>query len=120
MAVDPVGGPLAEQALRSLTAYSRLCVLGYAGGEIPRLPANIVLLRNRTVVGIDWGDWARSQPRAAEDLVAQVLARIARGQFRPPAPTCLPLEQGVHRADPAGPTGRRRKDRPHAVTRASA
>jgi NADPH:quinone reductase len=89
--VDPVGGPLAEEALRSLTACGRFCVVGFAGGEIPRLPANIVLLRNRSVIGVDWGDWARNDPGAAAGLVSEVLGRISRGELHPPAPTCLPL-----------------------------
>ncbi|RBY79563.1 NADPH:quinone oxidoreductase family protein [Geodermatophilus sp. TF02-6] len=102
--VDPVGGPLAEAALRSLTGYGRFCVLGFAGGEIPRLPANLVLLRNRTVVGVDWGDWARTRPEAATALVRDVLGRIARGELRPPDPTCLPLDRA---ADALARLGRR-------------
>ena len=94
--IDPVGGPLAEAALRSLTGYGRLCVLGFASGEIPRLPANIVLLRNRSVIGVDWGDWARTQPTEVSALLAQVLARTAGGELRPPAPQCLPLEAATH------------------------
>ncbi|MGY1704416.1 zinc-binding dehydrogenase [Geodermatophilus sp. SYSU D00697] len=93
--VDPVGGSLAEEALRSLTAGGRFCVLGFAGGEIPRLPANIVLLRNRSVVGVDWGHWARTDPGAATALLAGVLGRVAGGELHPPAPTCLPLEQAA-------------------------
>ncbi|SHN64019.1 NADPH2:quinone reductase [Geodermatophilus obscurus] len=93
--VDPVGGPLAEAALRSLTAYGRFCVVGFAGGEIPRLPANVVLLRNRTVVGVDWGDWARTEPEAASALVSDVLGRVARGELRPPEPRCLPLDRAA-------------------------
>jgi NADPH2:quinone reductase len=96
LVIDPVGGRLAEAALRSLTAYGRFCVLGFASGEIPRLPANIMLLRNRSVVGVDWGDWARTQPKAAYALVSKVLGRIADGEFRPPAPNCLPLEAAAH------------------------
>lgn len=94
--IDPVGGPLSEAALRALTAYGRFCVLGFAGGEIQRLPANVVLLRNRSVVGVDWGDWARTRPEAAHALVPDVLDRIGRGELRPPAPTCLPLDQAAH------------------------
>ena len=93
--VDPVGGPTAEAALRSLTAYGRFCVVGFAGGEIPRLPANVVLLRNRTVVGVDWGDWARTEPEAASALVSEVLDRIARGALRPPEPMRLPLKRAA-------------------------
>jgi NADPH2:quinone reductase len=93
--IDPVGGPLAEAGLRALRAYGRFCVLGFASGEIPRLPANIVLLGNRSVVGVDWGDWARSRPDAANALVAAVMGRISGGELRPPAPTRLPLDQAA-------------------------
>ena len=58
MVVDTVGGALAEAGLRSLREFGRLVVVGFATGEIPRLPANQVLLRNRTVLGVDWGAWA--------------------------------------------------------------
>ena len=93
--IDPVGGPLAETALRSLTGYGRFCVVGFAGGEIPRLPANVVLLRNRTVVGVDWGDWARTDPEAATALASDVLGRIAGGELHPPAPTSVPLDEAA-------------------------
>ena len=89
--VDPVGGPSAEAALRALGSGGRFCVVGFASGGIPRLPANIVLLRNRTVVGVDWGDWARDDGAAALDLVSDVLGRISRGELHPPEPQVHPL-----------------------------
>ncbi|HEV7472280.1 MAG: Alcohol dehydrogenase zinc-binding domain protein [Pseudonocardia sp.] len=89
--IDPVGGPAAESALRALGTGGRFCVLGFASGEIPRLPANIVLLRNRSVVGVDWGDWARTDGDAATELVADVLGRIARGELHPPRPQVFRL-----------------------------
>ncbi|OLL75248.1 putative Zn-dependent oxidoreductase [Pseudonocardia sp. Ae168_Ps1] len=91
--IDPVGGPNAEAALRALGTGGRFCVIGFTSGEIPRLPANVVLLRNRTVVGVDWGDWSRNDPGAARDLAAEVLRRIAAGELHPPAPATLPLER---------------------------
>ena len=56
--IDPVGGSLAEPSLRALGDRGRYCVIGFAAGDIPSIPLNQVLLRNRTVVGIDWGIWA--------------------------------------------------------------
>lgn len=93
--IDPVGGPAAESALRALAAGGRFCVLGFASGEIPRLPANIVLLLNRTVVGIDWGDWSREVGGAEGNarLLATVFARIAAGELSPAAPTVASLDQ---------------------------
>jgi NADPH2:quinone reductase len=91
--VDPVGGAAAEAALRALAAGGRFCVVGFASGEIPRLPANIVLLRNRSVIGVDWGDWSRADHSAALELVTDVLSRIAAGEIHPPQPRVLPLRE---------------------------
>ncbi|MCO1659805.1 zinc-binding dehydrogenase [Pseudonocardia sp. S2-4] len=93
--VDPVGGPAAESALRALRAGGRFCVLGFASGEIPRLPANIVLLRNRSVIGVDWGDWAREVggPEGNAALLTDVVDRIGRGELRPPVPESAPLRE---------------------------
>ncbi|MER6575453.1 zinc-binding dehydrogenase [Nonomuraea sp. NPDC001023] len=70
--VDPVGGELSEQALRGLREGGRLLVVGFASGGIVRLPANQVLLRNRAVVGVDWGAWSMghaAENRAMDDLL---------------------------------------------------
>jgi NADPH2:quinone reductase len=84
--IDPVGGASAETALRALRSGGRFCVVGFASGEIPRLPANIVLLRNRSVIGVDWGDWSRTVGASAgRDLLA-VIDRIRRGTINPPRP----------------------------------
>lgn len=93
--IDPVGGPAAESSLRALRAGGRFCVLGFASGEIPRLPANIVLLRNRSVIGVDWGDWAREVggPEGNAALLADVLGRIGRDELHPPRPSTAPLDE---------------------------
>lgn len=93
--IDPVGGAAAESALRALGTGGRFCVLGFASGEIPRLPANVVLLRNRSVIGVDWGDWARTDQPGAIDLVADVLGRVGRGELHPPPPRTFPLAEAA-------------------------
>ncbi|HVW33804.1 MAG TPA: zinc-binding dehydrogenase, partial [Acidimicrobiia bacterium] len=90
--VDPVGDRFAEPALRALRPFGRFLVVGFAAGSIPRLPANLVLLENRTVVGIDWGAWTRHDPAGNQALVDDVLGGIAAGRFRPPAPVAFALE----------------------------
>ena len=90
--VDTVGGPLAEAGLRSLREFGRLVVVGFATGEIPRLPANQVLLRNRTVLGVDWGAWALGHPAENAALMAEVMELAADGRIRPVEPTSRPLE----------------------------
>lgn len=89
--IDPVGGAAAEAGLRALRPGGRFCVLGFASGEIPRLPANLVLLANRSVIGVDWGDRARTDPRATAAKCSRLLGRIAAGELHPPTPTTFPL-----------------------------
>jgi NADPH2:quinone reductase len=89
--IDPVGGAAAEAGLRALRPGGRFCVLGFASGEIPRLPANLVLLGNRSVIGVDWGDRARTAPAATAEVCGRVLARIAVFELHPSAPTTFPL-----------------------------
>ena len=89
---DPVGGALSEQALRALGFDGQLVVIGFASGEIPRLPANQVLLRNRRVTGVDWGAWAMSEPEAGRALLDEVLAGVAAGTYRPIAPVSYALD----------------------------
>lgn len=89
--VDPVGGAHTEAALRALGVGGRLLVIGFAAGSIPLLPVNQVLLKNRSVVGIDWGAWAMGDPAAQADLLDDVLAAVADGRLHPPQPARFPL-----------------------------
>jgi len=89
--VDPVGGRHSEQALRALGVGGRLLVIGFAAGEIASLPANQILLNNRSVVGIDWGAWAMRNARDQQALLAEVLAAVTAGTLHPPTPSRQPL-----------------------------
>ena len=91
--VDTVGGELAEQGLRALGLFGRLLVIGFASGTIPRLPANQVLLRNRSVVGVDWGAWAMSHPVEQEALLGELLHLVADGRLHPTEPATYPLDR---------------------------
>lgn len=93
MVIDPVGGPHTEPALRALAFEGRLLVIGFAAGGIASLPANQVLLNNRSVVGIDWGAWAMKNPAGQGTLLAEVLAAVADGRLHPSAPTERPLAE---------------------------
>ena len=96
---DPVGGELAEAALRALRFGGRFLVIGFTAG-IPRVPLNLVLLNNRTVVGVEWGGWALRHLEENRALVADVLARIARNELHPVAPEQRPLaDAGLAVAD---------------------
>lgn len=93
--VDPVGDAWSEPSLRSLREGGRLLVVGFAGGEIPRIAANLVLLRNRSLLGVDWGAWSLRNPGAQGDLLAEVLAMAEAGAIAPPEPTTYPLEEAA-------------------------
>ncbi len=91
IAVDPVGGDLTDGALRALRNYGRLLVIGFASGSIPRLAANQVLLRNRSVLGVDWGAWAMADPDGNAAVMNEVLSRVEDGSLTPAEPTTYPL-----------------------------
>ena len=91
--LDPVGGGLAEPALRSLGPLGRYLVVGFASGDIPRLPANQVLLRNRTVVGVEWATWITANSQHLARTLEVVLNRLARGVLHPPKPTIVTLDE---------------------------
>ena len=91
--LDPVGGNLAELALRSLGPRGRYLVVGFAAGDIPRLPANQILLRNRTVVGVEWATWITDHPEHLARTLEVVLNRLARGVLHPPKPTLVTLDE---------------------------
>jgi NADPH2:quinone reductase len=90
---DPVGGKLGEECLRSLREDGQFIVIGFASGDIPKLPANHVLLRNRRVTGVDWGGWAGRNPAANQELVAGLLTMIVAGELHPVEPVSYPFEQ---------------------------
>jgi NADPH2:quinone reductase len=90
--VDPVGGALAEPSLRALGDRGRYLVIGFAAGPIPSIPLNQVLLRNRTVIGIDWGIWAMQHPDDQRALLEDLLAMVAEGAIAPVRPAEYPLD----------------------------
>jgi len=92
---DPVGGSYTEPAFRSLAWRGRLLVVGFAAGEIPKLPLNLALLKGASVIGVFWGDFARREPRQFADSVRQLGAWYAEGKLRPHVSQTLPLERAA-------------------------
>lgn len=91
VAVDTVGGDLSDPALRCLRDGGRLLVVGFASGTIPALAANQILLRNRSVIGVDWGAWAMANPAANDELLDEVMAQVEAGALSPVEPQTYPL-----------------------------
>lgn len=80
---DPVGGPYTSAALRMLAWRGRLLLIGFAGGEIPQIPANLLLLREAEAVGVYWGEFAKRDPAANGRLLAELFGWLAQGRLRP-------------------------------------
>lgn len=91
---DPVGGDLAEQCLRALAPGGQYLVVGFVAG-IPRLPANHILLTNRTVVGVDWGAWMLRNQKANAEMLLQVMSEITAGRLHPVEPVAYPMSRAV-------------------------
>jgi NADPH:quinone reductase len=92
--LDPVGGDIAESALRSLRTFGRYLVVGFVAG-IPRLPLNQILLNNRNVIGVDWGAWAMRNADENAALVDEICAAVAAGKLRPAEPMSVPLARAA-------------------------
>ena len=91
---DPVGGDRAETWLRTLGDNGQFLVIGFVGG-IPALPLNHVLLRNRSITGVEWGSWAMRHRSDNDTMQREVMAMIAAGELSPVEPTAYPLERTV-------------------------
>ena len=109
--LDPVGGTLAEPSLRALGDGGRYLVIGFASGEIPSVPLNQVLLRNRSVIGIDWGIWAMTHAEGQRTLLADLLAMVADGSLDPVRPAEYPLDDVVRALEDLLEQARCREDR---------
>ena len=92
---DAVGGPYTEPAFRSIAWRGRLLVVGFAAGEIPKLPLNLALLKGASVVGVFWGDFARREPKRFAESLAQLGRWFGEGKLRPHISRTFPLEQAA-------------------------
>lgn len=90
---DPVGGPYSEAALRACAWKGRFLVIGFAAGEIPRIPLNLTLLKGCDIRGVFWGDFIQREPDAHRANMAQLLDWAAQGRLAAPVHGVWPFEQ---------------------------
>jgi NADPH2:quinone reductase len=90
---DPVGGPYAEPAVRSLAWQGRYLVVGFAAGEIPKLPLNLVLLRGCDIRGVSWGAWTKRDPLAQRAIMTDVARWCVEGELSAHVHAVYPLAQ---------------------------
>ena len=92
---DPVGGDLAQQALRATAWHGRYLVIGFASGDIPKLPANVALLKEASIIGVFWGNWAARNPALQMKNIGEMSELIAAGKLRPRVTETFSLDQFV-------------------------
>lgn len=92
---DVVGADLAEPAFRAMGWRGRFLVLGFAGGTIPKIPINLVLLNSRSMIGVEWGAWMLKNPDENAVMVDGILSDIAAGTLHPIEPSEVPLEKAA-------------------------
>jgi len=80
---DPVGGPATETAVRSLAWRGRLLIVGFAQGEIPQIPANLLLLKGGSAVGVFWGEFAKREPQANFAMMTELFGWLTQGKLKP-------------------------------------
>ena len=88
---DPVGGDLAEPAFRSIAWRGRYLVVGFAGGPIPALPLNLMLLKGASLVGVFWGDYVKREPQANAATMTALVKGYAEGKIKPVIDRSLPM-----------------------------
>jgi NADPH:quinone reductase len=93
--VDPVGGPYSEQALRSTRWGGRFVTVGFASGEIPKIPLNLVLLKGVIVKGFEIRTMPEHQPAEARRDEAELMDLFVSGKIHPHVSACYPLERAA-------------------------
>src|SRR5262249_13131405 len=90
---DPVGGKYSEAALRATAWNGRLLVIGFAAGEIPKIPLNLTLLKGASILGVFWGQFTMRDPARALGQFRQLLDWVAEGKLRPHVHATPPLAE---------------------------
>lgn len=90
---DPVGGDQFRAAMRATNMNGRLIPIGFASGDIPQIPANIVMVKNLDVIGFCWGGFAKARPDLVTAAIAALFQWFEDGTLKPHISKVLPLEQ---------------------------
>ena len=96
---DPVGGQYTEPAFRSIAWRGRYLVVGFANGEIPRLPLNLALLKGASIMGVFWGDYVAREPAKFAGDLSSLFELVAQGKLKPHISARYPLAKGAAALD---------------------
>ena len=92
---DPVGGPYSEPALRDMAWKGRFLVVGFAAGDIPKVPLNLILLKGCSIVGVFWGAFTRNEPERNRENNWDLMAMYAAGKIKPHIHAAYPLDRAA-------------------------
>jgi len=92
---DPVGGPYTELALRDMAPGGRLLVVGFAAGDIPKVPLNLPLLKSCSIVGVWWGAFIKRDPEGHRRNMDTLARLFAEGKVKPHVSASYPLERAA-------------------------
>jgi NADPH:quinone reductase len=92
---DPVGGPYSEVALRGLAWEGRHLVIGFAAGDIPRIPLNLSLLKGSSIVGVFWGSFISRDPQRNQEHLHELMTWFLQGKLHPRISATYPLERAA-------------------------
>jgi NADPH2:quinone reductase len=92
---DPVGGDYSEPALRGMAWKGRFLVVGFAAGDIPKIPLNLPLLKGCSLVGVFWGAFTQKEPQRNQEHMRELLAWFQEGRLRPHISATYPLERAA-------------------------
>lgn len=96
---DPVGGDAFKAALGACNREARVLTIGFASGDIPQIPANIILVKNITVIGFYWGGYLAFDPKALTDSLSDLMQMYVAGKLNPHISDTLPLERAQEALD---------------------
>lgn len=91
---DPVGDQYAEPSLRAMNWEGRYLVIGFAAGEIPKVPLNLTLLKGCDVLGVFWGAATARDPKHAQESLQEIMNMISAGKLHPHVSAKFPLAEG--------------------------
>jgi NADPH2:quinone reductase len=92
---DPVGGSTFKAALRATNREGRIVIIGFASGDIQKIPANHLLVKNITVIGFYWSGYLKFNPTALTDSMGELLDWYAQGRLKPHVSHVVPLDKAA-------------------------
>jgi NADPH2:quinone reductase len=92
---DPVGGAAFDASLRAIAWEGRIVIVGFAGGTVPQIPANILLVKNASAIGFYWGSYRRHDPVRLKAQFDDLFAWYVAGKLKPHVSHRLPLAEAA-------------------------